>query len=84
MALQSDVKFNGSTISGAYTRVVMPCIRVDKKSMSFVAQSSGKAGGDLISAFDSICAYDIDGENPFSQAYSFLKTLPDFEGATDC
>ncbi|MCP1679406.1 hypothetical protein J2T31_002138 [Kerstersia gyiorum] len=30
------------------------------------------------------CAYDLEGENPICQAYRHLKTLPDFEGATDC
>jgi len=30
------------------------------------------------------CAYDISGGNPFSQAYAFVKTTPDFSGAQDC
>jgi hypothetical protein len=30
------------------------------------------------------CAYDIQGDNPFKQAYNHLKTLPEFENATDC
>jgi hypothetical protein len=30
------------------------------------------------------CAYAIDGENPIKQAYEYLKTLPEFAGATDC
>ena len=28
--------------------------------------------------------YDINGSNPIGQAYSHLKTLPDFSGAVDC
>jgi hypothetical protein len=27
---------------------------------------------------------DMDGDNPFRQAYKHLKTLPEFEGAIDC
>ena len=27
---------------------------------------------------------DLDGPNPIKQAYLHLKTLPEFEGATDC
>jgi hypothetical protein len=30
------------------------------------------------------CKYDINGANPFAQAYVFVKTLPEFAGATDC
>ena len=30
------------------------------------------------------CAYDLAGENPLKQAYSYLKTLPEFAGAVDC
>lgn len=30
------------------------------------------------------CGYAIDGENPIKQAYKYLKTLPEFAGATDC
>ena len=28
--------------------------------------------------------YDLDGENPIKQAYEYIKTLPEFEGAEDC
>lgn len=30
------------------------------------------------------CNYDIDGNNPIAQAYAFLKTQSEFDGATDC
>lgn len=28
--------------------------------------------------------YDLDGANPIAQAYEYLKTHPEFAGATDC
>jgi hypothetical protein len=28
--------------------------------------------------------YELDKTNPIKQAYEHLKTLPEFEGATDC
>jgi phenylalanine-4-hydroxylase len=28
--------------------------------------------------------YSIDGLNPIKQAYEYVKTLPEFAGATDC
>lgn len=30
------------------------------------------------------CAYNISGSNPITQAYDYLKTLPEFSGAVDC
>lgn len=30
------------------------------------------------------CAYNLENGNPFAQAYEYLKTLPEFEGAVDC
>ena len=30
------------------------------------------------------CAYDIDGENPFKQAYLYVKSLEAFKDAKDC
>jgi hypothetical protein len=30
------------------------------------------------------CTYEMDGSNPIRQAYVHLKTLPEFENATDC
>jgi hypothetical protein len=28
--------------------------------------------------------YDLEGPNPIKQAYLYLKSLPEFEGAEDC
>lgn len=30
------------------------------------------------------CAYDLSGSNPHTQAYNYLKALPDFSDAIDC
>jgi hypothetical protein len=30
------------------------------------------------------CEYNLLGDNPIKQAYSYLKTLPEFADATDC
>jgi hypothetical protein len=30
------------------------------------------------------CKYEMDGTNPFAQAYKFVKTLPEFADAIDC
>ena len=28
--------------------------------------------------------FDMDGPNPFAQAYAYVKSLPDYAGAVDC
>ena len=30
------------------------------------------------------CSYDLDGPNPISQAYLYLKSVPEFADAVDC
>ena len=30
------------------------------------------------------CVYDMNGSNPFNQAYQYAKTLDEFAGAIDC
>ena len=47
------------------------CASVDKNKLSFYGDSYE-------------CAYDLEGANPIAQAYVYLKTLPEFSGATDC
>lgn len=84
MALKTDVIFNGVTIQDAYVVVAMPCIRMSKTSMSFCVHYKGGPNGDVIATQDMDCPYDLDGENPFKQAYVYLKTMPGFEGCNDC
>lgn len=73
MALQTDVVFNGITIPNAYLAVVTPCIRMSKTSMSFCVHYKGGRHGDVIAAQDMDAPYDLEGLNPFKQAYLFLK-----------
>ena len=30
------------------------------------------------------CSYDLFGDNPYKQVYTYLKTLPEFKDAEDC
>ncbi|MEN0615477.1 hypothetical protein [Klebsiella indica] len=84
MALTCDISFRGLTVSGAYVTVNMPRILVDKETLSFgvIFKADASAEEELYSE-QYECAYDISGENPFSQAYAYLKTLDQFSGATD-
>lgn len=48
--------------------------------VSFHAQQDKAAFQSKSYFFD----YDLNAANPIKQAYSHLKTLPEFAGATDC
>ena len=41
-------------------------------------------GGLLLTCGSTVFAPDLNGVNFIAQAYEHLKTLPEFEGATDC
>jgi hypothetical protein len=85
MALQLTVTTpHGFEASGAYHRVEN--IRLtSKNSIEFEFRSYKNA--ELNAAFASklfFCAYDLSAGNPFMQAYTYLKTLPEFANAADC
>jgi len=85
MALEKTVSTpHGFLSENSYHRVENIKIR-NKNTMDFHVKSY-KSKNDLI-PFNLMgfgCAYSIDGENPISQAYAHLKTLPEFAGAIDC
>ena len=43
-----------------------------------------KQNEQIISRNDYLFTPDLNGENFIAQAYNYLKTLPEFAGATDC
>lgn len=84
MALEKTVTSpHGFQAVNAYHRV--EGVQVYKDKMGFQLRSYKDSSG-LPHFADSPfeCVYDIDGANPIKQAYEYLKTLPEFEGATDC
>lgn len=85
MALQkSTTTPQGFQADDAYHRVMYVGFQ-GKESITFSVESFKSADASV--NFDSksfACAYDMNGANPFQQAYSYLKTLPEFAGAVDC
>ena len=55
-----------------------------KTTMSFHVRSYAEKDKPFFSETVLSCAYEIDGANPFAQAYEHLKTLTEFADATDC
>lgn len=85
MAIQKTVTApQGFIATNAYHRV--EAIRITGKTeMQFNVYSH--VNGQTLPFFAEYlfdCAYDMNGANPIAQAYIYLKTLPEFAGATDC
>ncbi len=85
MALQKTIQSNfGLEIQNAYHRVGRIQI-VNKTEMTFSVSAFIDDKANLpVEATSHTCPYDLTGENALSQAYIYLKTLPEFAGATDC
>jgi hypothetical protein len=84
MALKKTVVSpHGFTADAAYHRV--DSTMVSKSRMNFQVRSykDNSCSSHFANALFE-CAYDIAGANPIKQAYEHLKTLPEFDGATDC
>ena len=85
MALQLTVTTpHGFEATGAYHRVEKITL-TSKNSIEFEFRSYKNA--ELNAAFTSkvfFCDYKFNGENPFKQAYLYLKTLSEFADAVDC
>lgn len=87
MAITKDVVIKGTGVEvlGAYIAVFRPTISADKKRLGFNIQTRyAKSSEDFLTDTHEMCDYDMDGPNVFIQIYTHLKTLEEFEGATDC
>lgn len=85
MALKLTVTSpQGFKAPDAYHRVESVTLP-SKTSMEFMVHSykSADAGVPFANEFYS-CPFDLAAGNPIAQAYSHLKTLPQFAGAADC
>jgi hypothetical protein len=84
MALKKDITTRqGIEIKDAYFRVVS--VRLNSKSgMEYVVAYSKDNESPAVDSTSYDCAYSLTGANPIKQAYEHLKTLPAFDGATDC
>jgi hypothetical protein len=82
MALTKNIETaTGINVPNAYFRV--EDIFLSKSVISFTLRNYVVSTKPPLSKEDMTCAYDILGENPFKQAYDYIKTLPEFADATD-
>ena len=84
MALAKTVlTIHGFQSNNAYHRVEGVKLE-NKTAISFHIRSYTATDKPFFEESVLSCAYDIEGANPIKQAYEYLKTLPEFEGALDC
>lgn len=57
---------------------------IGKDKVSFQLRAYADVDFAAVSDQSFECPYGLSGSNPIAQAYSYLKTLPEFANAVDC
>lgn len=84
MALQkTTTTAHGFEAVNAYHRVEAVTL-ISKDQMHFRVRTYRTKNDQYFQHQTQSAPYDLNGENPIKQAYTHLKTLPEFEGAVDC
>ena len=82
MALQKDITTpSGIAVSQAYCRVGL--VSLTKETLNFSLMFYANTEKAPFDERTFTCAYNLNGSNPISQAYVYLKTLPEFQSAED-
>lgn len=84
MALSIDATYKGLAAPNTYTVISSLTINPDKAGMSYMVLYKAACDQPSYEASSFASEYDLEGENPFKQAYEYLKLLPEFKGCTDC
>ncbi len=81
--LKMTFNFNGVTVTDGVLNVIMPSISTDQTTLSFGLAYRGSESDPLLNSETYSCPYDVNGEDPFTQAYAFIKSLSKFSEAVD-
>lgn len=84
MALKVNADFKGILVKSAYVTVVRPSVSLNKRFVNFDIWYRSEVGQEPFMSSVDTAPYKLDGENAYIQAYTYLKSLPAFEGALDC
>lgn len=84
MALQVSTTFKGLVVPAAYVAVVTTGTSRLKDEQFFTVTVRASQTDEVLTAVDYCAYYDLEGDNPFVQAYRYLKGLPEYAGAIDC
>lgn len=78
-----DIEFVGAIELQAYARISSITCRQSIATVSVYWHHNNR-DGKIIESRCFAFVPDHDGDSIFRQAYAYLKTLPEFAGATDC
>ncbi|HHG1479384.1 hypothetical protein ACIU5X_09480 [Klebsiella pneumoniae] len=81
MALKMTFNFNGVTVVDGVLNVIMPSISTDQTTLNFGLAYRASESDPLLNSETYSCPYDVNGEDPFTQAYAFIKSLSKFSEA---
>ena len=81
MALQLSTEKFGATFAQAYYKAER--IVVSKDGIHISVNVYNTANGEVMDSKHYQMDYDAAGGEPLTQAYNYLKTLPEYSGATD-
>lgn len=81
--LKLNLKFKDIPITGALIVVTGITIAADHSSMTFGVNYRATESSDPFNSDVFSCGYDSSGDNPITQAYTYLKALDEFSGATE-
>lgn len=83
MALKKTIDFRGLQIVDAYITIEMTTILSGNQDMELRIGYWLPGQDTQFHAEKYTCPYELSGDNPISQGYVYLKTLPEFEGCVD-
>lgn len=81
MALQLSTSKYGVTFASAYYKV--SDMQVSKEGVEIYVHLLTEQGGEKLDTLVYSMDYAVNGGEPLTQAYNYLKTLPEYAGATD-
>jgi hypothetical protein len=84
MALTQKVETPQGFVADSAYLAISHFETLNKVSMSFSLDFRKEKELDAFAAKSFKCDFDVIGDNPYRQAYLYLKTLPEFAGAVDC
>lgn len=82
MALKKTIEINGVFINNAYIRVSK--FSGTKSQIHLTVDICANSEAKPICRQEMQTGIKADGENVLTQAYNYIKTLPEFAGAADC
>ncbi|WP_416199497.1 MAG: hypothetical protein ACFWT5_09220 [Pseudomonas helleri] len=84
MAISIDAKYRGIAIPRAYVSIAPRSISLGKDEVFFCVMYRVDCNEEPFDSKSYTAPYSLDGENPFVQAYEYLKLQPEYLGYVDC